>query len=199
MTTRGKPLGGKYENIYEKTLTCGKRRYVVRIRFTNELGREATKTMPFGTLREAVAARDRFQAHRGSGNAGTEIKKKVVTMKEMADRILATKRHLRSFKDIQWIIAGEQGIVASFGPDLDLSGITELDIEWFKRDVLEKRHALLPPGARKHKGEAPKPLSNRTKNNYLLYLKCILRKAHRCGGLQMIPDISCTLSTTNGG
>ena len=191
MTTRGKPLGGKYENIYQKTLKGGKRRYVVRIRYTNDRGREANKTMTFRTLREAVAGRDRFLTLRMTGEIESRRKKEKLTMGEMATRILVTKRHLKSYRDIQWIIEGEHGIVPSFGEDFDLSTITELDIEWFKREVLEKRHRKLPPGARKRaSGSNGKPISNRTKNNYLMYLKTILQKAHRCGALPMVPDVA---------
>jgi len=191
MTTRGKPLGGKYENIYEKTLKGGKRRFVVRIRYTNDRGRETNKTMTFRTLREAVAGRDRFLALRTTGQIATRQQQEKVTMGEMAARVLVTKRHLKSYRDIQWIIEGEYGIVPSFGEDFDLAGITEMDIEWFKREVLEKRGRRLPPGARKPgKASNGKPISNRTKNNYLMYLKTILWKAHRCGALRMVPEVA---------
>jgi len=129
VTARGKPLGYKYENIYEKTLKGGKRRYVVRIRYTNERGREANKTMTFRTLREAVAGKDRFLALRTKGQISSRQQQEKVPMGEMAERVLVTKRHLKSYRDIQWIVEGEHGIIPSFGEDFDLAKITEMDIE----------------------------------------------------------------------
>lgn len=201
MTTRGKPLGGKYQNIYQKNLKGGKRHFVVRIRYTNTKGREANKTMSFRTLRKAVAARDRFQSLRRDHRIEHQERSKKMTLGDIAERVLVTKRHLRSYREIVWIINGKNGIVGSFGADFDISTTTELDIEWFKREVLEKRKAQLPKRVKKQGRKiweslpTQKPLSNRTKNNYLIYLKLILAKAHRLRILQVIPE--CPLYSIN--
>ena len=101
--------------------------------------------MTYRTLRDAEEERGRFLALRTTGQISSRQQQEKVAMGEMAARVLVTKRHPKSFRDIE----GEHGIVPSFGEDFDLAGITEMDIEWFKRAVLEKRGRRLPPGARK--------------------------------------------------
>lgn len=78
--------------------------------------------------------------------------------------------------------------------NFNIKTITKLEIESFKREVLEQRRTQLTKRVKKQGRKfwqnlpTQKPLSNRTKNNYLIYLKLILSKAHRLRVLQVIPE-----------